>query len=48
MQAVHDTLKALREGTAPRDLKGLPDAAATRRWQREEHWDAAIRDFLGG
>jgi carboxyvinyl-carboxyphosphonate phosphorylmutase len=48
MQAVHDTLKALREGAAPRDLKGLPDAAATRRWQHDEHWDAAIRDFLGG
>ncbi|MDP3415340.1 oxaloacetate decarboxylase [Falsiroseomonas sp.] len=48
MQAVHDTLKALREGTAPKDLRGLPDAAATRRWQRDEQYDAAIRDFLGG
>ncbi|OYW09259.1 MAG: oxaloacetate decarboxylase [Rhodospirillales bacterium 12-71-4] len=48
MQAVHETLKALREGTAPKDLKGLPDAASTKRWQREEHYDAAIRDFLGG
>lgn len=48
MQAVHETLKALREGTAAKDLKGLPDAASTKRWQREEHYDAAIRDFLGG
>jgi carboxyvinyl-carboxyphosphonate phosphorylmutase len=48
MQAVHDTLKALRDGTAPKDLRGLPDAATTRRWQRDEHYDAAIRDFLGG
>jgi carboxyvinyl-carboxyphosphonate phosphorylmutase len=48
MQAVHDTLKALRDGTAPKDLRGLPDAAATRRWQRDEQYDSAIRDFLGG
>ncbi|MGK7866515.1 isocitrate lyase/PEP mutase family protein [Falsiroseomonas sp. E2-1-a20] len=48
MQAVHDTLKALRDGTPPKDLRGLPDAATTRRWQREEHWDGAIRNFLGG
>ncbi len=48
MQAVHDTLKALREGTAPKDLRGLPDAAATKRWQRDEYYDGAIRDFLGG
>jgi carboxyvinyl-carboxyphosphonate phosphorylmutase len=48
MQAVHDTLKALRDGTAPKDLRGLPDAAATRRWQRDEQYDGAIRDFLGG
>ncbi|MGK7863801.1 isocitrate lyase/PEP mutase family protein [Falsiroseomonas sp. E2-1-a4] len=48
MQAVHDTLKALRDGTAPKDLRGLPDAAATKRWQRDDQYDAAIRDFLGG
>ncbi|MGG5888469.1 isocitrate lyase/PEP mutase family protein [Falsiroseomonas sp. HC035] len=48
MQAVHDTLKALRDGTAPKDLARLPDAATTRRWQRDEHYDAAIRDFMGG
>jgi carboxyvinyl-carboxyphosphonate phosphorylmutase len=48
MQAVHDTLKALRDGTAPKDLRGLPDAGTVRRWQRDEHYDAAIRDFMGG
>jgi len=48
MQAVHDTLKALRDGTAQKDLRGLPDAAATKRWQRDDQYDAAIRDFLGG
>ncbi|MBU8536371.1 isocitrate lyase/PEP mutase family protein [Falsiroseomonas tokyonensis] len=48
MQAVHDTLKALRDGTAPKDLQGLPDSATTKRWQRDGHYDTAIRDFLGG
>ncbi|NKE45017.1 oxaloacetate decarboxylase [Roseomonas frigidaquae] len=48
MQAVHDTLKALRDGTAPKDLRGLPDNAATKRWQRDDQYDAAIKDFLGG
>ncbi|MBU8546314.1 MULTISPECIES: isocitrate lyase/PEP mutase family protein [Roseomonadaceae] len=48
MQAVHATLKALRDGTAPTDLAGLPDAATTKRWQRDGDYDSAIRDFLGG
>ena len=29
-QAIHDTLKALREGTKPKELKGLPSAATHR------------------
>lgn len=47
-RAVHDTLKALRDGTKPADLPGLPApglmAAATRDADCKE-W---TRDFLGG
>jgi carboxyvinyl-carboxyphosphonate phosphorylmutase len=48
VKAMHDTLLALRQGTAPKDVAGLADAALMRRVQREEGYDAAIRDFLGG
>jgi carboxyvinyl-carboxyphosphonate phosphorylmutase len=48
VKAMRDTLQALRDGVAPKDLPGLPDAATMKRLQREPHYDAAIRDFLGG
>lgn len=48
VRAVHDTMRALRDGTAPGDLTGQPDASLMRRVQREDAYDAAIRDFLGG
>ena len=47
-QAVHDTMKALREGTKPADLKGLPSGDFKNMVIRNadnEHW---IDDYLGG
>ncbi len=46
MQAVHATLSALRHGTAPKDLAGLPAADFVRRVTRAAGYDAAMRDFL--
>lgn len=46
-QAVYDTLKALREGTSPKDLKGLPSADLTNRVMRDADMKARIADFLG-
>ncbi len=48
VKAMRDTLQALRDGTAPKDLPGIADGATMKRLQREAHYDAAIRDFLGG
>ena len=46
-QAVYETQKALRDGVAPKDLKGLPSAELTNRVMRSA--DVKIRndDFLG-
>jgi carboxyvinyl-carboxyphosphonate phosphorylmutase len=46
-QAVYDTLKALREGTSPKALKGLASAELTGRVTREAETKARIADFLG-
>jgi carboxyvinyl-carboxyphosphonate phosphorylmutase len=46
-QAVHDTLKALREGTSPGHLKGLASAELTGRVMREAGTKARSADFLG-
>jgi carboxyvinyl-carboxyphosphonate phosphorylmutase len=48
VQALHATLKALRDGVAPKDLPNLAPPALMRRLTREESYDAATRDFLGG
>lgn len=48
VRAVHDTLAALRGGTAPGALDNQPSAALLQRVMREERYDAATRDFLGG
>jgi carboxyvinyl-carboxyphosphonate phosphorylmutase len=47
-QAVHATLKALRDGTRPADLAGLPPGGFMPRVMREERYAAWTRDFLGG
>ncbi|QQO22405.1 isocitrate lyase/PEP mutase family protein [Bradyrhizobium diazoefficiens] len=46
-QAVYETQKALREGTAPKALKGLPSAELTKRVMREADVKARSADFLG-
>ena len=46
-QAVYETLKALREGTAPKNLKGLPSSDLTGRVMREADVKARSADFLG-
>jgi oxaloacetate decarboxylase len=47
-QAVHATLKALREGTPPAELKGLPEGGLMGRATREAEYKRWTRDFLGG
>ena len=46
-QAVYDTLKALREGARPKELKGLASAELTGRVTREAETKARGREFLG-
>ena len=46
-RAVYDTLKALREGTRPKELKGLASAELTGRVTREAETRARGREFLG-
>jgi oxaloacetate decarboxylase len=46
-QAVYDTLKALREGLPPKDLKGLASSELTGRLTREAEVKARSAEFLG-
>ena len=46
-QAVHDTMKALREGTKPADLKGLPSGELTATVKRMGDYERWIDDYLG-
>lgn len=46
-QAVYDTQKALRDGVAPKDLKGMPSAELINRVMRDASVKARIADFLG-
>jgi carboxyvinyl-carboxyphosphonate phosphorylmutase len=48
VQAVYDTLKALREGTKPSDLKGVASAETMRRVTREGDYKTWTEKFLGG
>ncbi len=45
--AVHETLKALRDGTKPKDLKGLPSADFVNRYMRASDVQKRSADFLG-
>jgi carboxyvinyl-carboxyphosphonate phosphorylmutase len=47
-RAVHDTLKALREGTKPADLPGLPAPGLMTATTRDKSYKQWTRDFLGG
>src|SRR3982075_3872294 len=46
-QAVYETLKALREGGSPKNLKGLASAELTGRAMREADTKARANEFLG-
>jgi carboxyvinyl-carboxyphosphonate phosphorylmutase len=45
--AVYETLKALREGTAPKNLKGIPSADFVNRYMRNSAVQQRMSDFLG-
>jgi carboxyvinyl-carboxyphosphonate phosphorylmutase len=45
--AVYETLKALREGASPKDLKGLPSADFVNRYMRNSAVQQRMSDFLG-
>ena len=47
-QAVYATLKALREGTPPAGLQGLPEGGLMGRATREAEYKGWTREFLGG
>ncbi len=47
MQAVYETLTALKNGTRPKDLKGLPSEELVKRLTRSDSYDKAISDLLG-
>lgn len=48
VQAVHDTLKALREGTAPKDLKGVASGELMKQVTRADDYNRMTKDFLNG
>ena len=48
VKAVHDTLKALRDGVAPSKLQGVADAELMKRVTREADYGQWTKDFLGG
>jgi carboxyvinyl-carboxyphosphonate phosphorylmutase len=45
--AVHETLKALRDGQSPKALKGLASSDLTSRVTRDANVKARSADFLG-
>jgi oxaloacetate decarboxylase len=48
VQAVYDTLKALREGVAPRDLKNIASPELMRQVTRADDYQRWTREYLGG
>jgi carboxyvinyl-carboxyphosphonate phosphorylmutase len=48
VRAVHDTLKALREGTPPSKLMNIADAELMKRVTRDADYTRWTKDFLGG
>ena len=48
LEAAHRTLLAMREGTPPGELAGLPPRALVMQAERREAFDRFITDFLGG
>lgn len=48
VKAVHDTLRALRDGVAPSKLQGVADAELMKRVTRKGDYGQWTKDFLGG
>ena len=48
VKAVHDTLKALRDGTPPSKLQGVADAELMKRVTRDADYTKWTKEFLGG
>ena len=48
MQATYATLKALREGTAPSKLAGMPASDLLKRVTCDADWQRWAKEFLGG
>ena len=48
VKAVHDTLRALRDGTPPGKLTGIADAELMKRVTRDADYTRWTKDFLGG
>jgi carboxyvinyl-carboxyphosphonate phosphorylmutase len=48
VKAMHDTLKALREGTPPSKLAGVASGELMQQVTRESQYGAWIEEFLGG
>ena len=48
VQAVYNTLKALREGTKPSDLTGIASSELMQKVTRAGDYRQWTRDFLGG
>ena len=47
MKAVHDTLRALRDGVQPGKLPGIADAEMMKRVTREADYMKATKEWLG-
>jgi oxaloacetate decarboxylase len=47
VQAVYDTLKALRDGVAPRELKNIASPELIRQVTRSDNYQQWTKDFLG-
>jgi carboxyvinyl-carboxyphosphonate phosphorylmutase len=48
VQAVYDTLAALRAGTPPKQLAGIASPELMQRLTRKADYEARLRDYLGG
>ena len=48
VKAIHDTLKALRDGTPPSKVQGVADAELMKRVTRDADYTKWTKDFLGG
>jgi carboxyvinyl-carboxyphosphonate phosphorylmutase len=48
VQAVYDTLKALRAGTPPQELKGVASGELMKRLSRDGDYQRWMQDTLGG